>query len=320
MPNNGYKFSDESRAKMRAAWKRKKARGYKHFRVLGGEEQEIRDEARQRGDKYYFFQRPCKFGHKAKRFVKSTACAKCSYDQRYRRRKIRLKKEPELMLYYSAKRRAQELGVPFSLTLDIIRSVWPNDGRCPVLGLALERHGEARNNSASLDRIDPRCGYVPGNVSIISHLANRIKYTVTDPEFFERLAGWMAFPRAGFGDPQHACVRPRSRRSCYRMWDTARRYALKNNVSFNLSPEDILPVWPRGNRCPILLVPFERNTTRGPCPTSPTLDRIIPKLGYTKGNVAVISYTANRAKSDEIDPETFRKIAAWLRRLGGENG
>ena len=47
-------------------------------------------------------------------------------------------------------------------------------------------------------------------------------------------------------------------------------------------------------------------------PAMPSIDRIIPSLGYVPGNVAVISLAANRIKSDCTDPAVFRRVADWL--------
>lgn len=33
-------------------------------------------------------------------------------------------------------------------------------------------------------------------------------------------------------------------------------------------------------------------------PNSPSLDRIVPERGYVRGNVVIVSFRANRAKSD----------------------
>ncbi len=59
--------------------------------------------------------------------------------------------------------------------------VWPRV--CPVLGLKLDYSfkgdGRARRNSPSIDRIRPELGYVPGNVIVVSQLANQIKSCAT---------------------------------------------------------------------------------------------------------------------------------------------
>jgi hypothetical protein len=74
--------------------------------------------------------------------------------------------------------------------------VWPT--HCPVLGVELEYRRQLGNkkgplpNSPSFDRVDPKVGYVPGNVIIISHKANVIKSNATVDElkrvasFFEQ--------------------------------------------------------------------------------------------------------------------------------------
>jgi len=82
-------------------------------------------------------------------------------------------------MLHTAKVRAQEQGVPFSLTtkdFDV-----PNF--CPILGIKLEP-GEKKlwDGSPSLDKIIPSLGYVPGNVRVISMRANRIKQNATSEE------------------------------------------------------------------------------------------------------------------------------------------
>lgn len=71
-----------------------------------------------------------------------------------------------------AKVRAAIRGIPFALTAaDIAVS-----DACPVFGTPLVFGGaNGRDNSPSLDRIDPALGYVPGNVRVISYRANRIR-------------------------------------------------------------------------------------------------------------------------------------------------
>ncbi len=44
-----------------------------------------------------------------------------------------------------------------------------------------------------------------------------------------------------------------------------------------------------------------------------TLDQIIPNQGYTIGNVAWVSWLANRIKSNCTDPEVFLKVADYVR-------
>lgn len=65
---------------------------------------------------------------------------------------------------------------------------WPT--RCPALGILLDYTGADIKRGWSLDCWDPALGYVPGNVRIISRLANRIKSDATYQEV-EQVAAWM---------------------------------------------------------------------------------------------------------------------------------
>ena len=87
----------------------------------------------------------------------------------------------------------------------------------------------------------------------------------------------------------------------------ARERAAAKDLPFNLSPEDV--VIPK--ECPILRLPLIPNVGgKVSAPNSPTLDRIIPELGYVKGNIQVISKRANTMKSD-ASIEELRRFTAW---------
>jgi len=85
-------------------------------------------------------------------------------------------KNPERHLLDHARRRAKAKGIPFSLTLEDIHV----PRYCPALGIELRvNEGIVGPDSPSLDRIIPSLGYVPGNVIVVSHLANTIKSYAT---------------------------------------------------------------------------------------------------------------------------------------------
>jgi hypothetical protein len=65
--------------------------------------------------------------------------------------------------------------------------------------------------------------------------------------------------------------------------------------------------------CPILGTPLNYTPLgkKGPQPDSPSLDQIKPEGGYILGNVAVISYVANRIKNSGTALE-HRLIADWM--------
>lgn len=88
-----------------------------------------------------------------------------------------------------------------------------------------------------------------------------------------------------------------------------RSRARKAGIPFNLTEADLaIPLL-----CPVLGIPLFR--TRGKATqNTPTVDRIFGHLGYIKGNVTVISWKANRLKSNCDDPSVFEAIASYIRK------
>ena len=76
--------------------------------------------------------------------------------------------------FKSVKRRAKEKGIEFKISANYLLKLYPADGRCPVLGTKMKFLGD-KDNSASVDRIDNRKGYIVGNVAWISNQANTMK-------------------------------------------------------------------------------------------------------------------------------------------------
>ncbi|MCV2873235.1 endonuclease VII domain-containing protein [Defluviimonas sp. WL0050] len=97
---------------------------------------------------------------------------------------------------------ANECGIDFNLALHDL----PFTAVCPVLGVPFLLPGSeeslsacrasgvkrGRNfwNSPSFDRIDPRQGYVAGNVVLVSNLANKIMSNGTSPDRVRLVADW----------------------------------------------------------------------------------------------------------------------------------
>lgn len=64
-------------------------------------------------------------------------------------------------------------------------------------------------------------------------------------------------------------------------------------------------------RCAICLIPFDQtNSIDDRQPFSPSLDRIKPELGYTKGNVRLVAAMVNFAMSNWGEENLFRLVAA----------
>ncbi len=80
------------------------------------------------------------------------------------------------------------------------------------------------------------------------------------------------------------------------------------DVPFDLTEYDFeIP-----QNCPILGLRLEPSEGRA-TDTPPSLDRIIPELGYVPENVSVISWRANRIKADGTASE-HEEIASFMRK------
>ena len=92
------------------------------------------------------------------------------------------------------------------------------------------------------------------------------------------------------------------------MLNAARARAKKRGIPFDIELGDLN--YP--DVCPILGIPLIRRSGSFH-QNSPTIDRIDPAKGYTKGNVHVVSFRANRIKWNATLDE-LRKIVAFLER------
>jgi hypothetical protein len=90
----------------------------------------------------------------------------------------------------------------------------------------------------------------------------------------------------------------------------ARNRAAKSGIPFSITKDDIIIP----EVCPVLGIPIvvdpRKNSQRS---DSPSLDQIIPAMGYVPGNVKVISFRANSLKGDGT-AEEHEAIASYIRR------
>lgn len=93
---------------------------------------------------------------------------------------------------------------------------------------------------------------------------------------------------------------------------TIRARSIKQKIPFNLTPEDIISVIPKDRLCPALGIPLNWSSRGGISRNSPSIDRIVPSLGYIAGNIAIISHKANSMKQDAVDSNELRLLANWM--------
>jgi hypothetical protein len=89
------------------------------------------------------------------------------------------------------------------------------------------------------------------------------------------------------------------------LWRSARDRARRFQLPFNIEREDVeTPVF-----CPVFGFALVYDNLREGRDLSPSLDRIVPELGYVKGNIRTVSWRANKLRSNatlsELEALTF---------------
>jgi hypothetical protein len=86
-------------------------------------------------------------------------------------------------MMHSSRKRAEEKGLPFDLSHEYIMSL--DVSRCSVTGVALRiacEDGKQNFLSPSLDRIEPRLGYIEGNVRVVANAINSCKGSAAEDD------------------------------------------------------------------------------------------------------------------------------------------
>jgi hypothetical protein len=134
-----------------------------------------RSEAKALGLTQYVSEKPCKRGHTSEKHVRE-GCLECrkktklSYYERHPKR--RWAKSVAAKARYRTRKSGNKY--PCTITAAYIHSIAPD--ACPIFGTEFVFIGQKTcMGSATLDRLVPELGYVPGNIAVISMKANSIK-------------------------------------------------------------------------------------------------------------------------------------------------
>lgn len=97
------------------------------------------------------------------------------------------------------------------------------------------------------------------------------------------------------------------------LFHNAKANARRKGLPFDIELSDI--VIPEV--CPVLGIKIVRGEG-GRTDASPSIDKIVPSIGYVKGNVVVVSWKANRIKNDASIAELCA-VAAFYSRITTDN-
>lgn len=98
----------------------------------------------------------------------------------------------------------------------------------------------------------------------------------------------------------------------HQMVTTARIRASKENLPFDIDADYIKSIFPCDWKCPVFQLSLSISTKGQSRDNSPSLDKLIPALGYIKGNCVVISLKANRMKNNGTLQE-LEQLVVYLR-------
>lgn len=103
-----------------------------------------------------------------------------------------------------------------------------------------------------------------------------------------------------------------SKHPMYATFNSVRKRARDNGIDFNLEFNEIINNIPE--YCPILGIPLFWSNENGQTENSPSFDRVNPQKGYTKDNVQIISWRANRIKNNATLQEMIM-LGKWAETL-----
>jgi len=91
------------------------------------------------------------------------------------------------------------------------------------------------------------------------------------------------------------------------LWKAAKSRARIKGLAFTITPDDVkVPM-----HCPVLGIVLDSHNRDH----TPSIDAVVPELGYTSRNICVISGRANRIKSDATEQE-IKAIECYVRLRG----
>jgi len=224
-------------------------------------------------------------------------------EKRKKEARIYIENFPREYLWGSAFRRAKKRNEKFLLKVEDI--IIPEI--CPLLNIKMQiNKSKAKDNSYSIDKIDPNKLYEKNNVWVISHKANSSKNNASIEEYKMLVNNLEKIIINGININDIAVENDIINQS----FNNAKTRATRNNLKFFINKEYLKYIYPIDNKCPLFNTELKKNNNRF-CMNSASLDRIIPKKGYVEGNIMFISFKANIIKNNLTLEELKLLLKNW---------
>jgi len=98
-----------------------------------------------------------------------------------------------------------------------------------------------------------------------------------------------------------------------RMFNRIKSRAKHKKLPMDIDAAYIKEIWPDDDTCPALGIKFKVGVGQQ-IDSSPSLDRIVPKLGYIKDNVQIVCNLANKIMTDAT-PDQVIKVGYYFKKI-----
>lgn len=118
--------------------------------------------------------------------VKRNVCSTCRIVRR-KRSAVKTSTSYLKQRIVIARKRAMKRDMDFSedVTIDYLVSILSRqEGLCALTGIHMTHGGGMTDTAMSIDRIDSRIGYIPGNLQLVCHRVNVMKMDMPDDQLW----------------------------------------------------------------------------------------------------------------------------------------
>ncbi len=130
----------------------------------------------------------------------------------------------------------------------------------------------------------------------------RLRYAQNKDVILSKQRAYYAARGSGLARIRRSVPKGRS----YHLWRGAKHRATKNNLPFSIKRLDVQQALEVGV-CQVTGIPFDYTSGS---PWAPSLDKIVPSLGYTKDNTRCVVFMFNVAKHDFSDSDVMKMCKA----------